>query len=602
MPETASPAPEEPRQEAEISAALGRRSIVLVGMMGVGKSTIGRRLAARLRLPFFDADIEIEAAAGMSIPDIFLAHGEPYFRDGEARVIARLLNSGPAIIATGGGAFTEREETRQRIRDKAVSIWLKADVDVIMKRVKRRADRPLLQTEDPVATVSRLLEAREPVYQNADLKILSRDVPHDRIVDECIDALHDRLCRTRCAGGPNNDANDGYNDYNGRDERHAMTAPLKHSDPITVDVALGDRAYDIIIGRDVLPSLGARIAALRPGVRTAIVTDRTVARHWLEQTQASLVAAGIPASHVVVDEGESSKTYAGLEKVSEALIAARIERNDLVIALGGGVVGDLAGFAAAILRRGVDFVQVPTSLLAQVDSSVGGKTGINSPQGKNLLGAFHQPVLVIADTSVLDTLSPRQFRSGYAEVAKYGVLGDEAFFAWLEANHAGIFSGGAAREHAIATSCRAKAAIVSRDERETGERALLNLGHTFGHALEAATGFSDRLFHGEGVAVGMVLAAEFSAQLGMISQTDAARVERHLASVGLPTHLQDIAGFAQEGLADADALMALMAQDKKVKRGKLTFILLEAVGRAVIANDVEPSLVRDFLEAKLAKS
>jgi 3-dehydroquinate synthase len=602
MPETAAPAPEEPRQEAEISAALERRSIVLVGMMGVGKSTIGRRLAARLRLPFFDADIEIEAAAGMSIPDIFLAHGEPYFRDGEARVIARLLNSGPAVIATGGGAFTEREETRQRIRDQAVSIWLKADVDVIMKRVKRRADRPLLQTEDPVATVSRLLEAREPVYQNADLKILSRDVPHDRIVDECIDALHDRLCRTRCTGAPNNDANNGYNDYNGRDERHAMTAPLKRSDPITVDVALGDRAYDIIIGRDVLQSLGGRVAALRPGVRTAIITDRTVASHWLEQTQASLSAAGIPASHIVVDEGEGSKTYAGLEKVSEALIAARIERNDLVIALGGGVVGDLAGFAAAILRRGVDFVQVPTSLLAQVDSSVGGKTGINSPQGKNLLGAFHQPVLVIADTSVLDTLSPRQFRSGYAEIAKYGVLGDEAFFAWLEANHAGIFSGGAAREHAIATSCRAKAAIVSRDERETGERALLNLGHTFGHALEAATGFSDRLFHGEGVAVGMVLAAEFSAQLGMISQADAARVERHLASVGLPTHLQDIAGFAQEGLADADALLSLMAQDKKVKRGKLTFILLEAVGRAVIANDVEPSLVRDFLKARLAKS
>jgi 3-dehydroquinate synthase len=381
-----------------------------------------------------------------------------------------------------------------------------------------------------------------------------------------------------------------------------MTAPLKHSADITVDVALGDRAYDIVIGRDVLPSLGARVAALRPGVRTAIVTDRTVAQHWLEPAESSLAAAGIPTSRIIVEEGEGSKSYSGLEKVSEALISAKIERNDLVIALGGGVVGDLAGFAAAILRRGVDFVQVPTSLLAQVDSSVGGKTGINSPQGKNLLGAFHQPVLVIADTSVLDTLSPRQFRAGYAEVAKYGALGDEAFFAWLEANHADIFSGGAAREHAIATSCRAKSAIVSRDERETGERALLNLGHTFGHALEAATGFSDRLFHGEGVSVGMVLAAEFSAQLGMISEADAARIERHLAAVGLPTHLQDIAGFAQEGLADADALLALMAQDKKVKRGKLTFILLEAVGRAVIANDVEPSLVRDFLKAKLAKA
>ncbi|MCP3440171.1 3-dehydroquinate synthase [Bradyrhizobium sp. CCGUVB14] len=379
-----------------------------------------------------------------------------------------------------------------------------------------------------------------------------------------------------------------------------MTAPLKHSDPVNVDVALGDRAYDIVIGRGVLSSLGERIAALRPGVRTAVVTDRTVAKYWLEPTEASLAAAGIPTSRIVVEEGEISKTYAGLEKVSEALIAAKIERNDLVIALGGGVVGDLAGFAAAILRRGVDFVQVPTSLLAQVDSSVGGKTGINSPQGKNLLGAFHQPVLVIADTAVLDTLSPRQFRAGYAEVAKYGVLGDEAFFTWLEKNHSDIFKGGSAREHAIATSCRAKAGVVSRDERETGERALLNLGHTFGHALEAATGFSDRLFHGEGVSIGMTLAAQFSAKLGMIGEADAARVERHLIEAGLPTRLQDIAGFAQEGLADADALMALMAQDKKVKRGKLTFILLEAVGRAVIAKDVEPTPVRDFLKDKLA--
>lgn len=379
-----------------------------------------------------------------------------------------------------------------------------------------------------------------------------------------------------------------------------MTAPLKHSASVTVDVALGDRAYDIVIGRDVLASLGERVAALRPGVRTAVVTDRTVAKHWLEPAEASLVAAGVPTSRIVVEEGEGSKSYATLTQVSEALIAAKIERNDLVIALGGGVVGDLAGFAAAILRRGVDFVQVPTSLLAQVDSSVGGKTGINSPQGKNLIGAFHQPVLVIADTSVLDTLSPRQFRAGYAEVAKYGILGDEAFFAWLEKNHADIFSGGAGREHAIATSCRAKAAIVSRDERETGERALLNLGHTFGHALEAATGFSDRLFHGEGVSVGMVLAAEFSAQLGMISPDDAARIARHLSAVGLPTRLQDIAGFAQEGLADADALLALMAQDKKVKRGKLTFILTRGIGESFIANDVDPAAVTGFLEEKLA--
>jgi 3-dehydroquinate synthase len=380
-----------------------------------------------------------------------------------------------------------------------------------------------------------------------------------------------------------------------------MTAPLKHSDPITVDVALGDRAYDIVIGRDVLRSLGERVAALRPGARAAIVTDRNVANHWLEKAQASLTASGIATSHVTVEDGEGSKSYAGLQQVSEALIAARIERNDLVIALGGGVVGDLAGFSAAVLRRGVDYVQVPTTLLAQVDSSVGGKTGINSPRGKNLIGAFHQPALVLADTAVLDTLPQRQFRAGYAEVVKYGLLGDEAFFTWLEANHADIFAGGTAREHAIATSCRAKAAIVARDERETGERALLNLGHTFGHALEAATGFSDRLFHGEGVSVGMVLAAELSAQLGMIAELEAVRISNHLAAVGLPTHLQDIAGFAQEGLADADALMALMAQDKKVKRGRLTFILLKAIGSAVIVPNVEPSVVRDFLKRRLER-
>jgi 3-dehydroquinate synthase len=379
-----------------------------------------------------------------------------------------------------------------------------------------------------------------------------------------------------------------------------MTVPIKTTNPVTVGVALGDRAYDIVIGRDVLPSLGHRIATLRPGARVAIVTDHTVAKFWLGKAEAALADAGIASSRIVVGEGEASKSYAVLQDVCEALIAAKIERNDLVVALGGGVIGDLAGFAAAIVRRGVDFVQVPTSLLAQVDSSVGGKTGINSPHGKNLVGVFHQPVLVVADTAVLDTLSPRQFRSGYAEVAKYGVLGDPKFFDWLDANHAEIFAGGAAREQAIAASCRAKAEIVARDERETGDRALLNLGHTFGHALEAVTGFSDRLFHGEGVAVGMVLAAEFSAHLNMISQSEAARVQRHLALVGLPTKLQDIAGFQQEGLADADTLMTLMAQDKKVKRGRLTFILLEQIGKAVVVNDVDPSAVRAFLQEKLS--
>ncbi len=286
-----------------------------------------------------------------------------------------------------------------------------------------------------------------------------------------------------------------------------------------------------------------------------------------------------------------------LERVCEALISARIERTDLVVALGGGVIGDLAGLAAALVRRGLGYVQVPTTLLAQVDSSVGGKTAIDSKHGKNLIGAFHQPLLVVADTALLDTLPARQFRAGYAEVVKYGLIGDAGFFAWLEANWREIFAGGAAREHAIAVSCRMKAAIVAHDERESGERALLNLGHTFGHALEAAAGFSDRLLHGEAIALGMALAFGFSAKRGLLPVSEAERVERHLAIVGLPIHLRSVPGAEP----NADRLMELIGQDKKVRRGKLTFILARGVGASFIASDVDAAEVRDFLAEKLAE-
>jgi len=363
-----------------------------------------------------------------------------------------------------------------------------------------------------------------------------------------------------------------------------------------VHVALGDRAYDIVIGRGLLASLGTRAVALKPGAKAAIVTDDTVASLHLDAAEAALGAAGVATSRVLVGAGEGAKSFSGFERVCEALIAARIERGDLVVALGGGVVGDLAGFAAAAVRRGLDYIQVPTTLLAQVDSSVGGKTAINSKHGKNLVGAFHQPILVVADTALLDTLPVRQFRAGYAEVVKYGLLGDAAFFDWLDANVAEVFAGGTARERAIATSCRMKAAIVARDERENGERALLNLGHTFGHALEAAAGFSDRLLHGEAVALGTALAFEFSARLGLIDLAQAARVTRHLAGVGLPASLAEFAG----GPPDTDRLMDLMAQDKKIRRGKLTFILLRGIGKAYIAADVDPAQVRAFLAEKLA--
>jgi 3-dehydroquinate synthase len=370
-----------------------------------------------------------------------------------------------------------------------------------------------------------------------------------------------------------------------------VTAPLRPGEPTVVRVVLGERGYDIAIGRALLAGLGTRIAVLRPGAAAAIVTDETVARHHLATAEAVLGAAGVRTVPVVVPPGEGSKRWSTIEQVCDALLAARIERRDLVVALGGGVVGDLAGFAAAITRRGLDVVQVPTTLLAQVDSSVGGKTGINSTHGKNLVGAFHQPVLVVADTALLDTLPPREFRAGYAEVAKYGLINDAAFFAWLEANWRDVFAGGPGREHAIAVSCRAKAAIVARDERETGERQLLNLGHTFGHAFEAAAGFSDRLLHGEAIALGMVLAFAFSARLGLVSLVETDRVTAHLAATGLPTRVSDVAG----GVPGVDRLMDLMAQDKKVKRGRLTFILARGIGKSFIAPDVDAAEVRAFL-------
>ncbi|EJC76011.1 3-dehydroquinate synthase [Rhizobium hidalgonense] len=374
-----------------------------------------------------------------------------------------------------------------------------------------------------------------------------------------------------------------------------MNAIPSASSVQTVHVPLGERAYDILIGPGLIARAGAEIASRLKGRKAAVITDQNVAPLYLKALVASLEEAGIASAAVVLPAGEKTKSFEHLMTACDKVLEARVERNDCVIALGGGVIGDLSGFAAGIVRRGVRFVQVPTSLLAQVDSSVGGKTGINSRHGKNLIGVFHQPDLVLADTDVLNTLSEREFRAGYAEVAKYGLIDKPDFFAWLEANWKAVFTGGSARIEAIAASCQAKADVVVADERENGQRALLNLGHTFGHALEAATAYdSSRLVHGEGVSIGMVLAHEFSARMNLASPDDARRVERHLKEVGLPTRMSDIPG----ALPPAETLMDAIAQDKKVKSGKLTFILTRGIGQSFVADDVPASEVISFLREK----
>ncbi len=368
--------------------------------------------------------------------------------------------------------------------------------------------------------------------------------------------------------------------------------PVLDNDVVKVD--LGDRGYDILIGDGLIAEAGPAISKRFSGARAMIVTDETVAGLHLANLTASLSSAGINHTVLTVPPGEASKNFRTYQDLVDKVLAAKLERGDLIVALGGGVVGDLAGFVAGTVRRGMAFVQVPTTLLAQVDSSVGGKTGINTGHGKNLVGVFHQPGLVVADTATLQTLTARDFRAGYGEVVKYGLIDDAEFFDWLDRERDAVFAGGAARVAAIAASCRAKARVVAADERESGVRALLNLGHTFGHALEAATGLGDRLVHGEGVAIGMAQAFRFSAAKGLCPRGDAERVEAHLAAAGLPTKIADIQGERPT----TETLMTHIAQDKKVARGTLTFILARGIGQCFIAADVAPHDISAFFESE----
>lgn len=572
--------PQKDERAAALVRALQGRSIVLVGIMGAGKTSVGRRLAQRLGLPFADADAEIETAARMSISEIFARHGEPFFRDREHHVVARLLSEGQKVLAAGGGAFIE-PATRERIRERAVSIWLKADLEVVARRVRKRSNRPLLATDDPDAALELLMKERYPIYALADHTVVSREGSHEAVIETVLDALEQ-------AFGTAPPPVDGV----------APPSPALHGSPAVVPVELDSRAYEILIGEDLLAGAGQHIARVAPRASCFVVTDSHVAERHLPALLRSLEEAGIRRDHLILEPGESAKSFAGFERTCEAILGARMERGDCVVALGGGVMGDLAGFAAASARRGMRLIQIPTSLLAQVDSSVGGKTGINSEHGKNLVGAFHQPILVLADTGVLATLPEREFRAGYAEVVKYGLINDLAFFEWLEQNRRGVFAKGPELREAIRVSCMAKAAVVARDETEQGERMLLNLGHTFGHALERLTQYrSERLNHGEGVAIGLACAFRLSVRLGHCNGHDAERVVGHLREAGLPTRIRDVPDWN----GGPEAILEAMYQDKKVSAGALTFILARAIGQSFIERGVPPDAVRAFLTDELAE-
>jgi shikimate kinase / 3-dehydroquinate synthase len=546
--------------EADLDPAsphLSERSIVLVGLMGAGKTAVGKRLALRLGLPFVDADHEVESAAGYSVSEIFERYGEPAFRDVERRVIRRLLEGPRVVLATGGGAFMDRD-TRALIRAKGRSIWIRATLPLLLKRVAGRTHRPLLMGGEPATILQGLMDLRHPIYAEADITMDSRDEPVEMMAARVAEAV------------------------------------TGHQAPTRVPVALAEGAYDVVIGSGLLGRAGGLLSPVLPQRRVIVVTDTTVAALHLGTLRLGLEAGGFTVGTVEVAPGEASKSVEGWAELVDHLLAQAVERRTTIIALGGGVVGDLAGFAAAATLRGLPFVQVPTTLLAQVDSSVGGKTGVNTRHGKNLIGAFHQPRMVLADTDVLASLPRRELRAGYAEIVKAGLIGDAAFYEWCEAHGAGVVTDDRdAQAEAIRRACAFKAAVVGDDEREekpNDGRALLNLGHTFAHALEAEVGYGGELLHGEAVAIGLGLAFSLSAKLGHCSAEEAVRVKHHIETVGLPADI----GMLNRRFS-ASRLIGHMGKDKKMRDGALHFVLVHGIGQAFTTRDVPAEAVEALL-------
>jgi shikimate kinase/3-dehydroquinate synthase len=546
-----------------------KNNIFLVGLMGAGKTTIGRLLARRLDMTFIDSDHEIEARTGASIPWIFEIEGEASFRKREADVIRDLTAQKGIVLATGGGAVLN-PENRALLAERGTVLYLRASVSSILQRTAHDRNRPLLQTPNPRGKLEDLTVQREPLYREIADLVIDTGRPN---VQSMVQTILDQLTAIGAVGTRFDTTMNAMN-----------ASDLKAG--ISLNVDLGERSYPIAIGRGLLDDAALLARHVGASGKVAIVTNTTVAPLYLERVAGPLRAAGREVLPIVLPDGEEYKTWESLNLVFDALLANKCDRKTTLVALGGGVIGDLTGYAAASYMRGVPFVQIPTTLLAQVDSSVGGKTGINHPLGKNMIGAFYQPRAVIADTTTLDTLPDRELSAGLAEVIKHGAILDAAFFDWIEQNIGKLVARDPeALAYAIARSCEIKADVVRRDEREGGLRAVLNFGHTFGHAIEAGLGYGAWL-HGEAVGCGMVQAADLSHRLGLVDAATVARVRKLVRAAGLPVVAPDL-GNAR--------WIELMEVDKKNEGGNIKFILVKPLGSPSVTG-----APRELLDATLA--
>lgn len=550
-------------------------SIFLVGLMGAGKTTIGRALAKKLNKRFIDSDHEIEARTGTTIPVIFEIEGEESFRKREAEIIRELSALPDVVLATGGGAILH-PETRTCLKNRGTVIYLRAGINQILQRTGRDKNRPLLQTADPRRKLEELSRQRDPYYREVAHFIVETGRPNVQFLVQAI------LSQLELAPNPITATPAPASAMTQSHFSFESTMNAAPSSAIALQVELGERSYPITIGHQLLdnPELLTRHIH---GKRVAIVTNDIVGPLYLERVSSLLRAAGKQVTEIVLPDGEGEKNWASLMKIFDVLLAEQCDRKTTLVALGGGVIGDLTGFAAASYMRGVPFVQVPTTLLSQVDSSVGGKTGINHPLGKNMIGAFYQPQAVLADTATLHTLPPRELAAGLAEVIKHGAIIDAPYFDWIEANIEQLVArDNAALAYAIKRSCEIKAEVVRQDEREGGLRAILNFGHTFGHAIENGLGYGQWL-HGEAVGCGMIMAADLSLRLGFIDAAAKARLTALVKAAGLPTMAPDLG---------QERWLELMQVDKKNEGGEIKFILIKPLGTPLITHAPQEILLQ----------